>query len=45
MTYLSGVVRRWPMLRTAAGIILTFALAAPLAWTVSNLLVDKLISH
>jgi hypothetical protein len=45
MTYLTGVVHRWPMLRTAAGIILTFILAVPLAWAVSNFLVYELIGH
>jgi hypothetical protein len=45
MTYLSGVVHRWPMLRTAAGIILTFVLAVPLAWAVSDFLVYELVGH
>jgi len=45
MTYLSGVVQRWPMLRTTAGIIVTFLLAAPLAWAVSNFLVYELIGR
>ncbi len=45
MTYLAGVVQRWPMLRTAAAIILTFSLAVPLAWIVSNFLVYELIGH
>ena len=43
MTYLSGAVHRWPMLRTSVGIILTFLLAVPLTWAVSNFLVYELI--
>lgn len=45
MTYLTGVMYRWRMLRTAVGIILTFLLALPLAWTFSNFLVYELIGH
>lgn len=39
MTYLLGVAQRWPILRTAAGIILVFSLAVPLTWVVCNLVV------
>jgi hypothetical protein len=45
MTYLSGVVQRRPMLRTATAIVLTFSVAVPLVWIVSNLLVYELIGH
>jgi hypothetical protein len=40
MSYLSAVARRWPILGVAGKIILTFALAIPLTWLVSNLVVQ-----
>jgi hypothetical protein len=45
MTYLSGVVHRWPMVRTSVGIIITFLLAVPLAWAVSSFLVYELVGR
>jgi hypothetical protein len=42
MTYISAVAQRWPIFRVAARIILAFALATPLTWLLSNLVVDGL---
>jgi hypothetical protein len=42
MAYLSSVANKRPILRVAGGIILAFCCAAPVAWLVSNLVVDGL---
>jgi hypothetical protein len=45
MTYLSGAAQRWPILRITVGVVIAFALATPLAWLVSNLLVGGLVGQ
>lgn len=45
MTSVSGVGQRWPILRTATGIILIFTFATPMVRVVSNLLVEELIGR